>query len=483
MLYPVELGVRGFQRFPNRLAAKHWHVLAPSSLQQTHLSPPGFERLHNHVEKPSVGQGAICTETITDDQCRASLAFSAACQIANASSAHLCYNPRMAKRIHLGFLRRAKPRIQRRAPPGARPGTVVFSPDAVPTVIRVMAYDKDRLIERLIDDPAQELPPLLAEWPVVWVDVTGLGSEKMLRAIAQVFRIHPLAFEDVVHVHQRAKVDVYEDNLYCVLRIPDHSAEQLTEQLSLFIGKNYVVSFQERLGDDFDLTRAGLRHEHSVTRHSIRPDYLAYRLIDAAIDAYFPVLERLGDRLDQLDDPEFAGNDRAAFAQLHGVRRELLMLRRAIWPIRDAVSVLRSETTPLIGDTTRVYLRDCYDHAVQLIDLLESYRDIAGDVRDYYLAAVNNRMNEIMKTLTVIATLFLPLSFIAGVYGMNFNPEASPWNMPELNWRFGYPFSLGIMAAVAAGMLWFFQRRGWLGGDPSRELRPHEEDQQGHYSK
>jgi magnesium transporter len=374
----------------------------------------------------------------------------------------------MASRLQLNLLRRIKPRIRRRVPPGSRPGTVVFAPDAVPTVVRVMAYDNERVIECLIDNPVQELPPLVEEWPVVWVDVVGLGSEKMLRAIAQVFRFHPLAFEDVVHVHQRAKVDAYEEHLYCVLRIPDRASDQLTEQFSLFIGKNYVVSFQERLGDDFDVVRAGLRHEHSVTRQSIRPDYLAYRLMDAAIDAYFPVLESVGDHLDRLDEPTEFAHTHQAFAELHVVRRELLMLRRAIWPIRDAVSQLRSEVSPFVADTTRIYLRDCYDHAVQLIDLLESYRDIAGDVRDYYLSSISNRMNEIMKTLTVIATLFLPLSFLAGVWGMNFNPGASPWNMPELNWRYGYLFALALMAAVAVGMLSYFARRGWLRGDPSR---------------
>jgi magnesium transporter len=198
--------------------------------------------------------------------------------------------------------------------------------------------------------------------------------------------------------------------------------------------------------------------------------------MDAAIDAYFPVLETIGDHLDRLDDPDIGGESRGAFAALHGVRRELLMLRRAVWPIRDMVSVLRSEMTPLVADTTRVYLRDCYDHAVQLIDLLESYRDIAGDVRDYYLSSISNRMNEIMKTLTVIATIFLPLSFIAGVYGMNFNPNASRWNMPELNWRYGYPFALALMSTVAAGMLIYFARRGWLRGDPSREQRALDEN-------
>jgi magnesium transporter len=343
---------------------------------------------------------------------------------------------------------------------------VVILPDAQPTTIRVMAYDKDRVVEETIDKPTK-LQEFLSAWPVVWVDVTGLGSEETLRGLAKVFHIHPLALEDVAHIYQRAKVESYEEHIYVVLRIPDPSNEQLTEQFSIFLGKNYLLTFQERPGDNFDLVRAGLRHEQSTTRHSARPDYLAYRLIDASIDAYFPVFEAIGDHLDALDDPEDNKSTHSAFAELHGVRRELLMLRRAVWPLRDAVIELRSESTPMISDTTRLYLRDCYDHAVQLIDLLESYRDIAGDVRDYYLSTISNRMNQVMKTLTVISTIFLPLSFIASIYGMNFNTEASPWNMPELNWRYGYPFALGVMCAVALGMLLNFKWRGWLDGDPT----------------
>jgi len=261
--------------------------------------------------------------------------------------------------------------------------------------------------------------------------------------------------------------------VYCVLRVPDSATEELTEQFSLFLGRNFVVTFHERPGDCFELIRAGLRQAESVTRHSIQPDYLAYRLIDAAIDAYFPVLERIGDQLDRLDDRAVGGGD-AAFAELHEVKRELLMLRRAVWPLRDALSLLRGEAMPFISDQTRVYLRDCYDHTVQLIDLLESYRDICGDVRDFYLSAISNRMNDVMKTLTVIATLFMPLSFIAALYGMNFSPSASPWNMPELNWRWGYPAALAAMAAVALGMILFFRRRGWLRRPPIYEEPPRE---------
>jgi magnesium transporter len=363
--------------------------------------------------------------------------------------------------------RKFKPRVRRRTAPGAKPGTMTIAPDARPTTIRAMAYDKDRVVEQEIGDPC-ELQPLLNQWPVVWVDVVGLGTEATLRKLGQIFHMHPLALEDVVHVHQRAKVDTYEENLFCVLRIPDTSQEHITEQFSLFLGRNYVVTFQERPGDSFDLVRAGLRHEQSVTRQGVRPDYLAYRLIDASIDAYFPILEALGDRLDSLDDRAGPGEGQTSFADLHGVKRELLLLRRALWPLRDAISELRSEVTPFITDTTRVYLRDCYDHTVQLIDLLESYRDIAGDVRDFYFSSISNRMNEIMRTLTVISTIFLPLGFIAGVYGMNFNTDY-PANMPELNWRYGYLFSLGLMAATAAGMVYLFKRRGWLRGDIIRE--------------
>jgi magnesium transporter len=369
--------------------------------------------------------------------------------------------------------RRLKPRVRRHSP-GAKPGTFLIEPGAHPTSLRVMAYDEDRVVEHDVNDPV-ELKEFVAKWPVVWVDVVGLGSEDKLRTIAEIFQMHPLVLEDVVHVHQRAKVDPYENGLFIVVRIPDESHEHVCEQFSLFLGKNFLVTFQERPGDSLDLVRSGLRLKESAARQNLHPDYLAYRLIDAEVDAYFPLIETMGDHLDKLDDPQAITHTREAFSALHIVRRELLVLRRAVWPLRDAISSLRSDITPFITDETRIYLRDCYDHVVQLIDLLESYRDIAGDVRDYYLSTISNRMNEIMKTLTVIATIFLPLSFIAGVYGMNFNTAVSKWNMPELNWRYGYLYSLGLMLVVAAGMLWWFKWRGWLSG--FGEERPPADDE------
>jgi magnesium transporter len=366
--------------------------------------------------------------------------------------------------------RKRQPRIHRRAAPGTKPGTLNISPEAIPSTIDVIAYDQGRIIERQNISP-KELKRFVTEWSVTWVNVVGLGTENALLTIAETFNIHPLAMEDVVNVHQRAKVDPFETNVYCVFRMPDPVHDQLTEQLSLFLGKNFVLTFQEGPGDCFDLVRGRLRQEHSVMRQETKADYLAYRLIDAAVDAYFPILENIGDRLDDLDDRATVGGGPTAFSDLHTLKRELLLLRRALWPLRDAVSALRAEETMFISDQTRVYLRDCYDHMVQLIDLVEAYRDICADLRDYYLSSISNRMNEVMKTLTIIATIFIPLSFIAGLYGMNFD-TSSPWNMPELGWRWGYPAALAVMAAVAGGMLLFFKRRGWIGkqsgGAPDR---------------
>ncbi len=363
---------------------------------------------------------------------------------------------------------RLRPKTSHRSAPGTKPGTLIISPDAIPTAVHVIAYDKERILEQNLADPI-ELKPILDQWPVVWVNVVGLGSEKTLTTLAQIFHIHPLALEDVVNVHQRAKVEPYDENVFCVMRIPDPTCDQLTEQLSLFFGKNFVLTLQEGPSDCFDPIRTRLRKEYSLLRQQTHSDHLAYRLIDAAVDAYFPILENIGDHLDQLDDRTSAGEGDTAFSELHNVKRELLMLKRAIWPLRDALSMLRSESTPFVTDQTRVYLRDCYDHAVQLMELLESYREIAGDVRDFYLSSISNRMNEIMKTLTIIATIFMPLTFIVGLYGMNFNTD-SPWNMPELNWRYGYVFVWALMLASTAAMVYYFKRRGWM-----RRATGHEE--------
>jgi magnesium transporter len=327
-------------------------------------------------------------------------------------------------------------------------------------VIEVIAYGPDQWFERQIHN-LEELARLREQHPVVWVNVNGLGDAVTIQKLGEMFGLHRLALEDVVNVHQRAKVEQYGDHLFIVVRTVESQVPIGTEQISMFLGRNYVLTFQERPGDDWNPVRERLRQKRGRIRMS-GADYLAYALIDAVIDSYFPVLDALGDQVEQLDD-ELSRNPRQPMmGRVHDIRVSLHLLRRSIWPHREALSALTREHLELITDETRIHLRDCYDHAIQIMDLVENDRDLCSDLRDFYLTAVNNRMNEIMKVLTVIATLFMPLSFIAGVWGMNFDPDTSPWNMPELRWWYGYPMAWGVMLAVAAVMMYFFYRRGWM---------------------
>jgi len=361
--------------------------------------------------------------------------------------------------------RRRKPRLRIKIRPGTRPGTVQAPVDAESTKIRVIAYNQDNIADLEIKD-VQQIAPLLQRWSVVWINVDGLGDAHKIEQLGQLFGLHPLAMEDVVNLHQRAKVEPYDHHIYIVVRMPSVSPEHHTEQISLFFGKNFVLTFQERSGDCFDPIRVALRKPESRMRVGAQADYLAYRIIDALVDSYFPLLEEYGDHLDHLDEAVTRAPHQHVFNEIHQVKGEIVMLRRATWPLRDTIRQLSQDyISPLISDTTRVFWRDCYDHAIQVIDLVEMYREICGDLRDFYLTTISNRMNEIMKVLTIIATIFIPLGFIAGVYGMNFNPEASPWNMPELDWYYGYPICVGIMASLAGVMLVLFWRRGWIGPD------------------
>jgi magnesium transporter len=240
--------------------------------------------------------------------------------------------------------------------------------------------------------------------------------------------------------------------------------EQLeTEQLSLFLGKNFVLTFQEGMpGDCLEVIRERIRKKGGRI-HDAGLDYLAYALLDAVVDAYFPILEQYGERLEEVED-EIGGKPASStIARIHAIKRNLLTLRRVVWPQRETFNTLLREETPHISAETRLYFRDCYDHVTQIIDLVETYRELGADLTDIYLSTVSNRTNEIMRVLTVISTIFIPLTFICSIYGMNFNPETSPWNMPELNWYWGYPLALLLMLSVAVGQLLFFRRRGWLG--------------------
>jgi magnesium transporter len=358
--------------------------------------------------------------------------------------------------------KKGKRRTHRRMPPGTPPGTLMPVDLAAPhPLIRLMAYGPEEMIEQEVRNP-RDVRAVLGQWPVMWVHVEGLGDIETIRTLGEIFALHGLALEDVIDVHQRPKVEEYGQYLYLVARMAVAGDQLETDQFSLFLSPHFVLSFDEHPGDCFDPVRERIRHKRGRMRDA-GADYLAYALLDAIVDAYFPILEEYGERLDMLEDEVVAQPDHNIVARIHEVKRDLLTLRRAIWPQREAMNVLLRDITPLITDETRVYLRDCYDHTVQLMDLVETYRELGADLMDVYLSSVSNRTNEVMRVLTVIAVIFIPLTFIAGVYGMNFNPETSPWNMPELNWYWGYPFSLALMALIVIGQLAFFWRRGWLG--------------------
>jgi magnesium transporter len=345
--------------------------------------------------------------------------------------------------------------FQRRTAPGAEPGIVQPDPRAKKPSLRVMAYGPDECCEREISS-VSELPPFLERYAITWLNVEGLGDADVLKAIGELFGLHKLSLEDVVNTHQRAKVEEYGDRLFIVARMVSLNERVETEQIALFVGQKFVVTFQEgQPGDTLEPVRQRLRTAHGRIR-GLNSGHLAYALLDAVIDGYFPVIEQLGDRLEDLEDRVLARPDYHVITQVHELRRELLLLRRAIWPHREALNQLVREEHQLITDEVRIYLRDVYDHTVQLVDLVEVYRETCTSVRDVYLSSVSNRMNEIMKALTVISTIFLPLSFIAGVYGMNFD------YLPEIHWRFGYAFAWGLMVAVSGVMLYWFWRRGWL---------------------
>ena len=357
--------------------------------------------------------------------------------------------------------RRVARMMRRKAEPGALPGTVCSHAEAPRPLIRVMSYNADRLIDRTVED-VQSIKAHLIDGHVTWIDVQGLGDAEVITSLGEQFGLHPLALEDVVNTHQRPKLESYSDHLFLVVRTVSRNEHLGSEQIGLFLSKNVVLTFREKPGPLLDPVMERLRKTKGRLREA-GADYLAYAILDAAIDAFFPLLDWCGERLDQLDD-EVAQKPRdATLFDIHKLKSDLLILRRAVWPLRDAIGELLRDETHLLHPETRLFLRDCFDHTVQIMDLVQTCRELCTDTRDFYLTQVNNRISETMKVLTIIATVFMPLSFIAGVYGMNFDRTISRWNMPELGWPFGYPMILGVMACVAGAMLLFFRRRGWLG--------------------
>ncbi len=361
------------------------------------------------------------------------------------------------KRIHRKHKLAIRTNVSIGAPPGALPKT---SNQDLPK-IRVMAYGRETLEEFEVTT-TKELKALKNKYRVLWVDVDGVAHGSTVKKIGAVFGLHPLALEDVVHLGQRPKAETYDDHLYTVLQVP-HVTDRLTlEQVSIFLGEGFVVTFQEDPKDCLAPVRERIRTGKGRLRKS-GADYLTYALVDAIVDHYFPALEQYGGLLDTLESHVMEQSGLDINTEIHAIRQELSSLRRLLWAMRDTLSLLCRDASDDFLPETTPFLRDCLDHATQLMDVVESCREMGASLMDFHLSNMSHRMNEVMKVLTIIATLFIPLSFIAGVYGMNFDQQSS-WNMPELSWAYGYPFALGLMTATALGFVVYFRRKGWLGG-------------------
>ncbi|MDM9584734.1 MULTISPECIES: magnesium/cobalt transporter CorA [unclassified Nostoc] len=348
--------------------------------------------------------------------------------------------------------------------PGTIPGTIFIDADAPPPIIFLIDYNQTNFIREQIETPEECVPYLDAE-SVSWVDVQGLGSQDILQRLGKVFELHPLVLEDIVNVPERPKTEDYEDQLLFIARMvvaKEKICGFYSEQVSLILGKNYLLTVQEEPEHDcFEGVRSRIEKNKGIIRKQ-GADYLAYAVLDAIIDGFFPVLELYGERIEELEEEVVVRPTPQTLQNIYQIRRELLQLRRAIWPQRDAINSLIRDGSELISEEVRIYLRDCYDHTVQVMDMVETYRELASGLMDVYLSAVSNKMNEIMKVLTIVSTIFIPLTFVAGIYGMNFDTEKSPYNMPELNWYWGYPLCWAVMIAIAVSLLFFFWRRGWL---------------------
>ena len=358
--------------------------------------------------------------------------------------------------------KRRRRREKRNEPLGAPPGTLTTAPDAAQPIIHVIAYGPEGVEECDIQD-IEKIPEYLNRWPTTWINVEGLGDLSVMRRLGELFGLHGLALEDVLSLHHRPKIEEYKSHLFIVVRMMEAGQPIQTEQLSIFMGGHFVLTFQEgRPGDCLDAVRRRIREDVGRIRTSA-PDYLVYSLLDAVLDAYFPQLDAISERIEDLETEVMTQPGRETAARIHEVRRDLIMLRRMISPFREVINYLIRETTQPVSDVTHLYLRDCYDHAVQILDLTETYREITAGLLDVYLSSVSNRMNEIVTVLTIITTVFIPLTFLAGLYGMNFSTQASPWNMPELNWYWGYPALILVMAISAMVQLIIFRRKGWIG--------------------
>jgi magnesium transporter len=348
---------------------------------------------------------------------------------------------------------------------GMKPGSVVYvgKKRDERVSIDITDYTATKLDEKRAET-IEECFPFKDSPTVTWINIDGIHDTKQVEQIGKHFDMHALVLEDIVNTGQRPKMEDASDHIFLVMKmlyLDAGNGDLKSEQVSVLFGQGWVISFQETSEDVFDMVRQRIRKTIPRVRF-MSADYLAYSLIDAVVDHYFIVLEELGERIEKLED-EIADNPQmSSLETIRELKKQLIFTRKAVWPLREVIGGLERSESDLIKETTSPYLRDLYEHAIQVIDTVETFRDMVSGLLDLYHTGVSNRMNEVMKVLTIFATIFIPLGFLAGVYGMNFDTGASPFNLPELGMRYGYPLFWTLVVAVAGGLLWFFRRKRWL---------------------
>ena len=341
---------------------------------------------------------------------------------------------------------------------GLPPGSLVHIGERKTEKTRITIIDYDRV--QLQEEEAGSIEECFSfkDKPTVsWINIDGLHQTEIIEKIGKHFNLHSLVLEDIVNTGQRPKMEDFEDYIFVVLKMLyyDQKGGIKTEQVSLILGPNFVISFQEQEGDVFDPIRDRIRKAKGRIR-KMGADYLAYALMDTIVDNYFIILEGLGEEIEDMEEELLANPTTETLQKIHRLKREMILLRKSIWPLRELISGLERTESSLIQESTGVYLRDVYDHTIQVIDTVETFRDMISGMLDIYLSSISNKMNEVMKVLTIIATIFIPLTFLAGVYGMNFR------YMPELSWPWGYPIVLLVMMAVGISMMVYFRRKKWF---------------------
>lgn len=347
------------------------------------------------------------------------------------------------------------PRISKKA--GMPPGSLIHIGEKTndPITITVMDYHTDGKVTELCTRDPTIISRYRDSPSITWINIDGIYDTSVIRVIGETFSIHPLTLEDLMNTTQRPKYEEYPEYLFLVQRMLTRSDGEIrSEQVSMIVTKTCVLSFQERVGDVFDSIRLRIRNKGKMINYGT--DFLCYSLMDTIVDAYFEILESFGEDIEVLEDTLIQNPDPDTVVSIRRLKRDLIILRKAVWPLREALSSLERSDTPLISDQIGIYFRDIYDHTIQVIDAVETQRDLTGGMLDLYLSTISFKMNEVMKVLTIIATIFIPLTFIAGVYGMNFA------YMPELDWEIGYPATLLLMFGISLLMLGYFRKKRWI---------------------